>query len=384
MTSIPEALTAALRHHRSGELDRAEQIYREVLETEPNQVDALHLLGVIAHQNGENLTAIDYIGRAIESCPNNAGFHSNIGEAYRALRRLDEAVTSYRRALAINPHSAEAHNNLGIALHEQGKFEDAAACCRRALKIKPDYAEAQNNLGKTLEELDNRRQAADSYGRALQIEETSDVLLEDVEAVRQYERIFERSVEQSRSVTPRQPTKTLLHVGCGPAGPEQVHSHFPAKEWKEIRLDVDPNVRPDIVASITDMNAVAPESVDAVWSSHNLEHLYSHEVPSALREFRRVLRPGGFALITLPDIEEVAQHIAEGRLEETLYISPAGPISAIDVVFGHRESIASGNEYMAHKTGFTAASLAEKLRAAGFQEVDVRRRDLALWAKAYR
>ena len=109
------------------------------------------------------------------------------------------------------------------------------------------------------------------------------------------------------------------------------------------------------------------------------------------REFARVLKPDGFLLITLPDLEEVAKHIARGNLEEPLYVSPpgnspAGPISPIDILFGHRQSMAQGNHHMAHKTGFSAASLAKKIEEAGFQKVEVKRDParFALWAKAFK
>src|SRR5262249_28423134 len=126
------------------------------------------------------------------------------------------------------------------------------------------------------------------------------------------------------------------------------------------------------------------ESVDGVWSSHNLEHLYAHEVPLALREFHRVLKPGGVVLITLPDLQQAAAFVARGNLEGVLYTSPAGPISAIDVLFGHRASVERGNVFMAHKTGFTAQTLAQKLHDAGFVNVQVKRDTLALWAHATR
>src|SRR3954451_8011278 len=100
------------------------------------------------------------------------------------------------------------------------------------------------------------------------------------------------------------PTRTVLHVGCGVKLPHKLHQAFHTPEWRELRLDIDPNVQPDIVGSITDMRMVETASVDAVWSSHNLEHLYAHEVPVALAEFYRVLRPGGFLLITMPDLQQ--------------------------------------------------------------------------------
>lgn len=179
-------------------------------------------------------------------------------------------------------------------------------------------------------------------------------------------------------------SKSVLHVGCGTKRREKLHRTFHSDEWHEIRLDIDPSVKPDVIASITHMPQISGNSVDAVWSSHNLEHLYSHEVPIALREFLRVLKPGGFALLTMPDLQKAAEYLARGQMEETVYQSPAGPIAAIDICFGHRASVARGNEFMAHKTGFSAGSLTKKLTDSGFQKVRVERRGMDLWAIAYK
>src|SRR5690606_31660101 len=106
--------------------------------------------------------------------------------------------------------------------------------------------------------------------------------------------------------------KHLLHAGCGSAPKERLPECFRTGDWQEIRLDIDPRVKPDIVASLTDISAVRSGTIDAVWSSHSLEHLEDYQVPTALAEFRRVLKPGGFALVTLPDLEYVAKLVGEG------------------------------------------------------------------------
>jgi hypothetical protein len=110
-----------------------------------------------------------------------------------------------------------------------------------------------------------------------------------------------------------------------------------------------------------------------VYSSHNIEHLYPHEVSLALREMRRVLKLTGFVLIAMPDLQEVARHIAEDKLEGPLYMSPMGPIAPLDVLYGHRPSIARGNAIMAHRTGFTGEALGAALIKAGFAAVMIQR-----------
>ena len=121
MATISEALAIAIQHHQAGRLQAAEQIYRQILAAEPNHADAIHLLGVIASQVGKHEIAVEYIQRAIRLQGNAAFFHNNLGEAYRALRRIPEAVACYRRALELKPDYAEAHCNLGTCLEGAGQ-----------------------------------------------------------------------------------------------------------------------------------------------------------------------------------------------------------------------------------------------------------------------
>lgn len=176
------------------------------------------------------------------------------------------------------------------------------------------------------------------------------------------------------------PRKRVLHVGCGPRATEKLHESFRGGDWVEVRLDINPGAHPDIVASITDMSVVDSGSFDALYSSHNLEHLAPHELPAALKEFCRVLKPAGYALITLPDLQQAAEYIAAGRAEETVFMTNLGPITPLDMLYGFRPLLAA-NPFMAHRFGYTAASLEKALREAGFLHVCVERDgEFNLWA----
>lgn len=162
---------------------------------------------------------------------------------------------------------------------------------------------------------------------------------------------------------------TFLHVGCGQKRKDRTTAGFNRPEWREIRLDIDPNVQPDEIGSMLDMSAVTTGSMDAVYSSHNIEHLYPYEVPIALNEFLRVLKPEGFFVVTCPDLQSVCQLVAEDKLTEAAYQSPAGPITPLDILYGHRPALAQGNHYMAHRCGFTQKVLIGTLRNSGFVSV---------------
>jgi predicted SAM-dependent methyltransferase len=180
--------------------------------------------------------------------------------------------------------------------------------------------------------------------------------------------------------------KKLLHVGCGPKRKDRTTPGFNTPQWQEIRLDIDPSVQPDVTGTMTDMHAVGTGEVDAIFSSHNIEHLYAHEVPVALAEFHRVLAADGIAVITCPDLQSVCALIAEDKLTEAAYTSPAGPIAPLDILYGFRRSMAQGNLYMAHRCGFTRRVLHGTLQSAGFISVATLSRGRApyfdLWALA--
>ena len=155
----------------------------------------------------------------------------------------------------------------------------------------------------------------------------------------------------------------LLHAGCG----RTLLPPIFASRYEEVRLDIDHEVAPDIVASLTNLGDIG--TFDAVYTSHCLEHLCPQDVRVALAEFYRVTAKDGFVAIIVPDLEDVT------ATDEILKHAPTGdtyvPLSGLDLIYGCRFD--RGNEYMAHHCGFTSTTLEGALRAAGFARVDMKR-----------
>lgn len=189
-------------------------------------------------------------------------------------------------------------------------------------------------------------------------------------------------VDLALSPTPLR-IRTVLHLGAASASPPRLHRRFLDGSWRQLRVDDDPGTVPDVLGSLTDLSGIDSGSVDAIWSGAGLERLESHQVPRALTEMRRVLVEGGELLLCLPDLERVAALVLQGRLDEPVGVSPHGPITPLDLLYGNRAALAAGDERAAHRCGFSAQTLAAHLRRAGFGSVQVRKGgDLTLWAEA--
>ena len=200
---ISRDLEIGFAHHKAGRRERAESFYRKVLRRAPNQVDALHLLGVIAHQRDRHDYAVQLISRALAGMPSSAEMHHSLGNALVALCRLDEAAASYRTAIALNPKSchsalqsgchagsagiprdalqsasraaelmpdlAEAHLLRGISLAAQQRFDEAESACRKALALGQNDARTLSELGGALTELNRFDEALEYLHRAVDL-----------------------------------------------------------------------------------------------------------------------------------------------------------------------------------------------------------------------
>lgn len=161
-------------------------------------------------------------------------------------------------------------------------------------------------------------------------------------------------------------TRTWLNIGSGPRGSGLRPPGFDPLLWRELRLDADPGVLPDLLSPAHDLRGLEGASVDAVFSSHCIEHLYLDQAVPALQEWRRVLRPQGFLLLVCPDLQAAAEWIAQDRLLDVAY---AG-ITPYDIVFSHqglvRQGREAGHSFMEHKSGYTLSLLLSLVGQAGF------------------
>lgn len=169
MPNVAELLQQAMQLHQAGQLSQAEQLYGQILRAEPDQPDALHLLGVLAAQSGKPELAVAPIQRAIALRPGVAVYHVNLGNAYLELNRHDDAVAQYGRALELYPDYVEALANLGAALRRQNRLDESEAALRRAVALDPQNPNVQFHLGTTLQRARRLEEALTHLREALRL-----------------------------------------------------------------------------------------------------------------------------------------------------------------------------------------------------------------------
>jgi protein O-GlcNAc transferase len=162
---IAQILQTAVEHHLAERFDEAETLYRQILAIDPDHADAMHLLGLIAHEFGQYQTACDLIMAAITRKPQ-AFYLYNLGNVMQANNRHAAAVECFRQALALQPDYVDAHNNLGNALRALKSHHEAVQSFCHAINLKPDHAQAYNNLANTLMELNEFDAAIEAWRNA--------------------------------------------------------------------------------------------------------------------------------------------------------------------------------------------------------------------------
>jgi len=169
MQNIDELMKTAAQHHQAGQLDQAAQLYEQILQSDPNNAVALHLLGVIAHQRDRHNDALELVEKAIEVNPKIPRFYNTLGLVFEAMDKFDRAIKAYEQAVELAPDFAEALHNMAIALQGYGLYEAAIEKCEKAIAIKPDYAQAYNTMGYCFDTQGKDELAIENYEKAIQL-----------------------------------------------------------------------------------------------------------------------------------------------------------------------------------------------------------------------
>lgn len=165
--SLDQAMAIAVQLHRTGHLDDAAELYRQILEQKPEYGPALHYSGVLAHQQGRSDEAVAKLERSLELDPDQADCYSNLCIVLREQGKLEEALVACRRALDLAPNHANAQSNLGGLLRAHGEVAEAEAAYRRAISLNPDHVDAYTNLGNLLNAQKRTREAVECFCKAI-------------------------------------------------------------------------------------------------------------------------------------------------------------------------------------------------------------------------
>lgn len=215
--SIPKAIQMALEHHQAGRFAEAEGVYRQILQVQPEQADALHLLGMLMQQLGKSGDAINLIIRAIDNSPGYFLYHNNLGTIYQSLNEVDKAIACYRRALALKPDYADACYNLANALRAQAKVGEAIKCYRKAIALKPDYVEAYNNLGVVLKDNGALGESAECYRKAIALKPNFVEALNNLGNVLKDQGVLDKAVACFQKALALRPDHAEAHNNLGNA-----------------------------------------------------------------------------------------------------------------------------------------------------------------------
>lgn len=166
---VQDTLKTARQHRQAGHLQRAEALYRQILQVQPSNPEALYHLGGILLQMDQIGPATQLLYQAVVCKPDWAEAHLVLGNALQQQGKVQEAVACYHRALAFEPGYAEAYNNLGSALLTLGNLEEAAASYQQALALDPGLADVHYNLSDVLKIQGQLEEAIASYRQALSL-----------------------------------------------------------------------------------------------------------------------------------------------------------------------------------------------------------------------
>jgi tetratricopeptide (TPR) repeat protein len=167
--NVNKKLRLAVKNYQTGNLQQAEHLYREILEHQPDNIDALHFLGVILQQKKDYGSAISFYRKVLHLNPHNADAYYNLGIIYQDKAEADSAIANYQIYLQFNPTDADAYLNLGHAYQMKGQLEEAITCFQKAIQFNTDLPDAYYNLGNAFRDKVQPEVAIPYYQKAIQL-----------------------------------------------------------------------------------------------------------------------------------------------------------------------------------------------------------------------
>ncbi len=209
--TITQAIELAKQYYKTGQLAKAENIARQILHSQPQQPEVLHLLGVIAAQTQRHEEAIKFINSAIAIQPTSPALYNSLGQVFWQQKQLEAATQCYQQALALNPTFAEAYNNLGIIWGEQNQLESAINCFQQAIALNPQDAKTHYNLGLAFSKLGQLTSAIACYQTTLQLNPNYVEAYSSLGKVLKDRALIEEAIECYRQALRLKPTYVEAH-----------------------------------------------------------------------------------------------------------------------------------------------------------------------------
>ena len=240
INDVDHQMHTALQFHRAGNLGRAEEIYRRILADQPNHCDAMHLLGVILHQRGENQLALSLIQQAILIDPRTSFYYCSLGDVYSSLKNFNAAISNYQKAIEARPDLVEAHYNLGNAFQMQGQLEDAIACYQRALVLKPDLVEAHHNLAMAYKEQGNYQASIICFQHVVKLDPDHSNAYFNLAKIYHVRKAYEQAIGFYEKAKQLMPDFAEVHFHLGRAFKKQGQLEQAACSFRRA-LEIQPN-----------------------------------------------------------------------------------------------------------------------------------------------
>lgn len=214
---VESGFDRAGRFLQAGLLQQAEEVFNHILKIDPANAHALHMLGVIAFQSGDNKRAVTLFKKAIRINPSNPGYHNNLGLALRELEHYDEAFFAYKKALRLNPDYADAYNNMGNVYKAQEKFDDAVNCYEKALELQPNDPDLYVNMAQAYKALYRYADAESSCLKALELDPDNGSVHDKLGGIYRHQDKFDEAITSYKKAIQLGPFSTYTYfnlAGC--------------------------------------------------------------------------------------------------------------------------------------------------------------------------